>query len=66
MIVTKSGIKVVSYVHTERGLVDCDELTPEEKVRAATAIKLAWMNGLYRGRAVFEAEEPGQQGTGDS
>ena len=56
MIVTKSGIRVISYVHTERGLVDCDELTPEEKVKAATAIKLKWCNELYRGKAVFEVE----------
>lgn len=55
MLVTKSGIKVISYVHTERGLVDVDELTPEERTRAATEIKLRWMNELYRGKAVFEA-----------
>ena len=44
---------MVSYVHTERGLVDVDELTPEEKQRAATEIKLKWMNELYRGKAWF-------------
>ena len=56
MLVTKDGIKVISFVHTERGLVDVDELTPEEKSRAATEIKLKWLNELYRGKAVFEAD----------
>ena len=55
VLVTKSGIRVISYVHTERGLVDFDELAPEEQTRAATAIKLKYMNELYRGKAVFEA-----------
>ena len=62
MIVTKSGIKVISYVHTERGLADCDELGPKEKVKAHTAIKTKLMNELYRGEAVFWAE--GEQETG--
>ena len=38
MLVTKNGIRVVSYVHTERGLFDFDDLAPEEQTRAATAI----------------------------
>lgn len=57
MIVTKHGIKVVSYVHTERGLVDCDELTPEEKARLGTAIMLTYCGELYRGKATFEVAE---------
>ena len=56
MLVTKDGIKVISYVHTERGLVDMDDLAPEEKARAATQIALTYLNELYRGKAVFTAE----------
>ena len=55
MLVTKNGIRVVSYVHTERGLIDFDDLAPEEQARAATAIKQTYLNELYRGKAVFEA-----------
>ena len=55
MLITKSGIRVISYVHTERGLVEMDELTPEEKIRAATEIKLQVLRGFYAGQAEFEA-----------
>lgn len=61
-MVTKRGITVISYVHTARGLVDFEELTPEEKTEAATALKLEWMNTLYRGVAKFTvaaSERPG-------
>ena len=54
ILVTKDGIKVISYVHTKQGLVDMDDLAPDEKARAATAIRLEYMNELYRGKAVFE------------
>lgn len=57
MLVTKSGIRVISYVHTGRGLVDVDDLAPEEKARAATEIKLNYLNELYRGKAVFTTEK---------
>ena len=57
MLTTKDGIKVISFVHTERGLVNVDELAPEEKARAATQIALTYLNELYRGKAVFEAEK---------
>ncbi len=60
MLVTKDGIKVVRLIHTERGLVDMDDLAPEEKARAATAIMLTYMNELYRGKAVFTAEGANQ------
>lgn len=56
MLVTKSGIKVIRYVHTEQGLADIDDLTPEQKTEAATKIALTYLNELYRGKAVFEAE----------
>ena len=35
-------------------------LAPEEKARAATAIMLTYMNELYRGKAVFTAEGENQ------
>ena len=57
MLATKREIRVISYVHTGRGLVDFDELAPEEQARAATAIKLKYLNAMYRGKAVFEAEK---------
>lgn len=56
-LVTKYGIRVVSYVHTDQGLVEFDDLTPEQKQKAATELKLRYMNDLYRGKAVFTAEE---------
>lgn len=60
MLVTKDGIKVVRLIHTERGLVDMDDLVPEEKARAATQIALTYLNELYRGKAVFTAEGENQ------
>ena len=60
MIVTKSGIKVVSYVHTERGLVDCDTLSDAEKEKLGTEIMLRLCNELYRGKAVFYVDEEGE------
>lgn len=56
-MVASNGIRVISYVHTERGLVDVDDLTPEEKSRAATEIKTTWLNELFRGKAAFEADD---------
>lgn len=60
MLVTKDGIRVISFVHTERGLVEMDDLAPEERARAATEIKLRYLNELYRGKAVFTAEGENQ------
>lgn len=58
MITTKQGIHVVSYVHKGEGLADCDnDLTPEEKKRVATELKVKYCNELYRGKAVFEVAE---------
>jgi len=60
VLVTKDGIRVISFVHTERGLVEMDDLAPEERARAATEIKLRYLNELYRGKAVFTAEGENQ------
>ncbi len=54
MITTSNGIHVIRYVHKDGGLVDIDELTPEDRLEAAKQIKLTWLNGLFQGRAVFE------------
>ena len=54
-MVTKSGIHVVSYVQTVDGPVRFDDLTPEQKRKAATQIKASYLNALYAGRAVFTA-----------
>lgn len=50
-------IKTESYVHVGGELVRFDELPPELKQRAATELKIMWMNALFHGRAVFTAEE---------
>lgn len=57
MIVTKSGIKVVAYVHTAEGLKDVDELNAEEKTRLGQQITCTWLNALYAGKAEFYVDE---------
>lgn len=52
---TKHGITVVSYVHTDQGLVIFEDLTQEQKKKAATELKLRYMNALYAGQATFTA-----------
>lgn len=63
MLVTSCGIKVKRYVHKDGGLVEIEELTPEERARAATEIALTYLNTLYRGKAVFERmeEDPNEE-----
>lgn len=48
-------IRTESFVHIGEALVRFDDLTPEQKTEAATKIKIAYMNELYRGKAVFVA-----------
>lgn len=48
-LVTKHGIRVVRYVHTDRGLVDVEELTPNQKMKLAVAIQKTIITELYRG-----------------
>lgn len=50
-------IKTVSYIRVNGELVRFDDLPPELKQRAATELKIRYMNNLFRGRAVFVAEE---------
>ena len=54
---TKHGITVGSYVQTADGLVNFDDLAPEQKTKAATQLKASYLNAMYAGRAVFTAEE---------
>lgn len=47
-------ITVISYVRRKSGeTVRFEDLTPEERVKAATWIKTTWLNELYRGVATF-------------
>ncbi len=53
-MITKHGIRVESFVHKPDGsLVNFDELSGEERVRAATELKKRYLNALYAGTAVF-------------
>lgn len=58
--VTKYGIHVVSYVHTENGDVKFDDLPREQRERVATQLKITYLNAMFAGKAVF-AEEKGDQ-----
>lgn len=52
-------ITVISYVRRQNGeKVLFEDLTPEERRKAATQINLIWFNALYKGVAVFHAAEP--------
>ena len=54
-------IKTVSYVHSaDGGLIPFDDLTPEQKQKAATQLKLTFLNELFRGRAEFFITEESQ------
>lgn len=51
-------IKVVSYVHVGDELVEWSQLTPEQKKKAATILKMNYLNALFAGKAeFFPAEE---------
>ncbi len=50
-------MKAVSYVHVGDKLVNTDELDPEQKKRLANALAVEWMNGLFRGQAVFYVKD---------
>lgn len=56
-MITKCGIRVETYVHTAEGLVNFDDLTPEQKKKAATELKIRYMNAMFAGRAKFRAAE---------
>lgn len=51
-------ITVRSWVHKGGELVNVDTLSPAEREKVATQLKLAWLNALYKGVATFERETP--------
>lgn len=57
MIVTKSGIKVCTYVHSAEGEKELCTLDEKTRERVATELKIMYMNALYRGKAEFFAKE---------
>lgn len=50
-------IRVVSYVHVGDELVEWSQLTPEQKEKAATILKVNYLNALYAGKAKFRAAD---------
>lgn len=56
MLVTKSGIRVQSFVYRGNERVAMESLTEEEKIKVATELKLRYMNTLFAGKARFYAE----------
>lgn len=58
----REPIIVKAYVKTaDGGEVDVDTLTPEQKRAFATQMKLAYLNALFRGQAVFRRAEEGAE-----
>ncbi|MCQ2439452.1 MAG: hypothetical protein MJ074_06795 [Oscillospiraceae bacterium] len=53
----REPIKVVAYVTINGEEVDVDTLSPEMRQKVATQLKLKWMNAMFRGQAVFWAED---------
>lgn len=49
----QAKIKVVSYVRVGEELVEWTQLTPEQQCRAATILKMNYLNALYAGKAEF-------------
>lgn len=52
----REPIRVEAYVTVDGKEVNVDELTPEQKVKLATWLKVTYLNELFRGQAVFTAE----------
>lgn len=52
-------IKCISYVRVGGELVETSKLSPEQKERLATWLKVTYLNALFAGRAEFSvATEP--------
>lgn len=59
-MMTKSGIRVDSYVMGKDGeLINFDDLTPEQRVKASTELKEKLLNSLFAGKATFSKEYEG-------
>ena len=50
-------IRTVSYVRVNGELVEFEKLTPEQKRKAATILKVNYLNALFAGKAEFRAAE---------
>lgn len=50
-------IRTESFVHIGETLVRFDDLPEQQKQEAATKLKIAYLNAMFRGKATFEAAE---------
>jgi len=50
-------IKVKAFVTIDGKEVDIDTLSPEVRNRIGAELKVAWMNAMFRGKAVFSIRE---------
>lgn len=50
-------MKAISYVHVGDRLVNTEDLDEQQRKRLADALAVDWMNGLFRGEAVFRVKE---------
>lgn len=53
-------IRTESFVRVDGTPVRFSDLTEEQKRQAATAIKITYLNELFRGKAVFSKKEEDQ------
>ena len=53
----REPIRVEAFVTVDGREVNVDTLTPEQKVKFATALKKTYLNELFRGQAVFCEKE---------
>lgn len=58
-MMTSSGINVISYVRDSRTgeLINFDDLTQQQKAKAATELKTRYLNTLFAGVARFGEEK---------
>ena len=52
----KTKIRVVSYVWVGEKLVETSQLTPEQRLKMATELKIRYLNTLCSGRIEFRPE----------
>lgn len=50
-------IQVEAYVTIGGEEVNMDTLAPEQRNRIGAELKVAWMNAMFRGKAVFSIRE---------
>ena len=55
-------ITVRTWVHKDGELVQVKDLSPEDRQKVATWIKLNWCNAIFAGQAVFTVAEDGKEG----